>query len=95
MNKLWRPIKTAPKDGTLILAHVPNEKFYRGIFLVSWNEISRIKEDKGKGILGFGWCMLYNKEEKKFPWRTEINPSYWIPLPLGFLFQNHNIKEDF
>jgi hypothetical protein len=93
MNELWRPIKTAPRNGTLILAYVPNKKFYRGMFLVTWNEISRIKEHKGTGILGFGWCLFYDK--KKIPWRTEINPSYWMPLPFGFLFKNHNIKESF
>ena len=70
MNK-WQPIDTAPKDGTLILAHLPDSD---DCYVIGWC-------DKAKDIRSYfnadGWCIAWDGESLS-DWSQ---PTHWMPLP--------------
>jgi hypothetical protein len=41
----WRPIETAPKDGTRVLIFVSDERGITGIFMAEWDEGGDIEPD--------------------------------------------------
>ena len=62
----WQPIKTAPKDGTKILALLPQEEAYHGyrIGVAAYEE----KE----------WYMVHDYE---YYYGRCKNPTHWKPMP--------------
>lgn len=83
----WKPIETAPKDGTRILAYFPGnddpELFFKPMIAVaSWRELSPT----------VNWELVDEDQEL---WRRSIttpaffesddsmvqNPTHWMPLP--------------
>jgi hypothetical protein len=64
----WRPIETAPKDGSAVLVYFPDI----GVCEVLWS--TQVFED------GF-WSVSDNKFEDRplRGWSTE--PTHWMPLP--------------
>ena len=66
----WKPIKTAPKDGTEILVYSKPWKNFKGFCG------GGITQAYYRGFVG----------NAKTPWWTKINPvavypTYWMPLP--------------
>lgn len=80
----WRPISTAPKDGTKILVYVPSRKvdgLYtittdEEIAVVSWRPQSIIPKDP----VTYFWC-IYRTEEGTGAYSIIDNPTAWMPLP--------------
>ena len=73
------PIETAPKDGTEILAKIPNHGSYN---VIAWKEIG---PDWG------GWCFTRDQEppdswtdgicwEVNEDLEQSVEPTYWMPL---------------
>lgn len=70
----WKPIKTAPKDGTPIIGLTPKNGYFGGVIGVEW-----VKEHKKmffgtKVTLGGFWARSCH---------TQIIecPTHWMPLP--------------
>lgn len=66
----WKPIETAPKDGTIILAWPPI--FTGSISCIYWNE-----DKYAKKPLPF-WARVDNQGR-----RHQIAPTHWAPVPAG------------
>lgn len=80
----WRPIETAPKDGTEIL-----------IYRNGWQEAPRAKwgdhegeADDGEIIIFGGWFLAsewqtYGCEDGFLGWNedADVMPTHWMPLP--------------
>ena len=73
----WRPIETAPKDGTLILVHFGT----KGVRAVSWDSPFHDEVTEENGI----WCV---DDDKHGPYglRGYLDghpsaPTHWMPLP--------------
>jgi len=62
---LWRDISTAPKDGTAIIAYLPDE--YYEVDIVHW-------DTDGKG--GLAWCRA-----RCVDGLSAGDPTHWMPLP--------------
>lgn len=74
MNKSdWKPIESAPKDGTAILIYVP-----RGIAHVRWNKCagSRIGKASWTGAWETCWNNSDGWDDPNFD-----NATHWQPLP--------------
>lgn len=74
----WRPIETAPKDGTRILVYVPDSE---NVLSVYWDgEFDFRCDDNGKTEYSGAWTddavESFAYEEK-----ASYNPTYWMPLP--------------
>lgn len=72
----WRPINTAPKDGTDVLLFVPDAKMKIHIGSYYSNETFSfgVSTRKSEGwSLGLVWSMA----------SAEPDPTYWMPLPDG------------
>jgi hypothetical protein len=61
----WRDIKTAPKDGTMILAFSPEAKGHQRIQVTWWR-----RPEDNSGYVGWG-------EFNEMYWP----PTHWMPLP--------------
>jgi hypothetical protein len=72
----WRPISTAPKDGTLILGYGP-------ITWITWDNdhfemnVLHFVEDEEYSHLS-SWQLAFPSFEDFNPNR---NPTHWMPLP--------------
>jgi hypothetical protein len=62
----WRPIYTAPKDGTAVLVHVPNKGWIEATYDTKYKWWNFIKLNSH----GCGCCS----------W-TDEDPDAWAPLP--------------
>lgn len=67
MKNKWQPIKTAPKDGTKVLAF-EQSKYYPIFHVASWN-----KDDH--------FWFVARKGEGYEEQIITIHPSHWQPLP--------------
>jgi hypothetical protein len=69
----WKPIHTAPRDGTLVLCWVEQRPGY-------CEETGDIPDDEGGHMLiyfeGGEWRFLYGDEDA-----IEYGPTHWMPLP--------------
>ncbi len=76
----WQPIKTAPKDGTLILATLPGNDFPH---VIGWRDAS-------KGIREYfdadGWCIAWDG----YSIADHDSPTSWMPLPT---INSHNQRK--
>jgi hypothetical protein len=64
----WRPMDSAPRDGTRILAYDINE----GIVVVDWDHDS---------VFGRKKCWCFTPCEDDYNSRRECFPTHWAPLP--------------
>lgn len=62
----WRPIETAPRDGTPVLTYLPPLPHQT----VGWINIQKWKGDKA------GWISVGKPKR-----RTNFQPTHWQPLP--------------
>lgn len=71
----WRPIETAPKDGTPILIWQPDNRHH--------DEIDGCKFDDPRYAIGY-W-RAWAKSEWDMGWgnrnQAHVNPTHWMPLP--------------
>lgn len=82
----WRPIGTAPKDGTWILGC--NDRGNRAVVLWSTNALHRRVwpvGDKNMNLheqftVGEGWIFPFTHGEVSVFWE-EPRVKYWMPLP--------------
>lgn len=74
----WRPIETAPKDGTKVLAIMPGHfqsvVWYDDQFSYDYNE--ETGESDYRGAWTDGTVASFAYEEIK-----ELHPTHWMPLP--------------
>jgi hypothetical protein len=69
----WKPIDTAPKDGTILTGKIPSENPYPQVGEIKWVS---------------GWCHLYKMKwagMERATWlklNDEHQPTDWMPLPL-------------
>lgn len=84
----WRPIETAPKDGTPILAYGPlpgwnsRDHGWHGVRETRWDCYPQgspgyDKWTRGEGPLGIGWEWY----EPVHNWQHHWQPTHWLPLP--------------
>jgi len=68
MGSEWKPIETAPRDGTKILVYcgVPERPSYASMTTVKWSL------DGWALLQAGGWAEDYEPQSK---------PTYWMPLP--------------
>lgn len=77
---MWRPIETAPKDGTEVLAYREDA----GVFLIRW--------DAPENFLTEDECVKLGESAEEYSWifadfvqgdRCEGSemPTHWMPLP--------------
>jgi hypothetical protein len=67
--RLWMPIESAPRDGTLLLAS--DEMDY---FICRWADCSAASSVKAR----YGWATTYDHECMAY---NEERPTHWMPLP--------------
>ena len=70
----WRPIETAPKDGTRVLichGHAP-----RNIYVAWWLDEAQFGDDK----TGPGWQIFDCGMDVWYAVATD-DPTHWMPLP--------------
>ncbi len=82
----WRPIETAPRDGTWIQAEIPT---YGSDYVIAWCDDHMLNSD-GEPCGGWmiaseqeppdcwtdGYCWEVNEDENR-----SIHPTRWKPLP--------------
>ncbi len=68
----WQPIKTAPKDGTVILVSVESTDL---VYTVEWRD--EAEDEAFKDDLGIGWRLTW--DGYFFP--AYDQPTYWMHLP--------------
>ena len=81
----WRPIGTAPKDGTFVL-------LFRDGWLIApvayWSEYpcNPVIGDSHEDVWMYGWlfrdkyCHI-GIEEGFLGWKEDVTPTHWMPLP--------------
>lgn len=68
----WRPLASAPKDGTHILC---NSKISDTCYVICWVDASKkIRANLGRKV---GWHIAYDGDFIE-PW---AEPTHWMPLP--------------
>ena len=67
----WRPIETAPKDGTQILGFDE----WEGINVCYWIDCSEVWEQRDTK---YGWARYYDSTEMSY---VTFEPTHWQPLP--------------
>lgn len=75
----WQPIKTAPKDKTILLS-VPT-------WAGKWNKTLPLPGDFEPRDTG-GFWVIYNADEAI----QRVEPTHWMPLPAAPLPQSHEGK---
>ena len=73
----WKPIETAPKDGTCVLCYTEPSSREGRIHVLTWMNYAgpvgfadldgRVKKDGGMWIVGTGLSIYF--------------PTHWMPLP--------------
>jgi len=66
----WQPIKTAPKDGSLILCANSME-----IGIASWSTSLWVSKKQNDGTFG-AWLTFDNRSDSE-----TIDPTHWCELP--------------
>lgn len=66
---MWQPIETAPKDGSVLLAILPESDVPQA---VRW--LTKSNED---GFVGPGWYMQWDH----FHLSGADHPTHWMPCP--------------
>jgi Protein of unknown function (DUF551) len=69
MTAQWRPIETAPKDGTDVLLYLPNA-----------HPPVRVGRYVAKGVIRSDYWFYYSGVIES-PREWEMVPSHWMPLP--------------
>lgn len=88
-NRVWQPIETAPKDGTIVLGYCPES--------VSAGETDQELWPEGLKILPMRWAALEDGFDWQIPYseysspmfddlgpswgRLDWKPTHWQPLP--------------
>lgn len=72
MTDEWRPIETAPRDGTHILMYSADAMLPR-MFLAFWS-LYPSEYMQANGIDG-EWSYTWEAQE------VEVEPTHWMPLP--------------
>jgi hypothetical protein len=78
MRAAWRPIESAPKDGTTVFVHVPGESRYPTAAQFSSREY--FEEQYGAPEYmdeGWYWAFGYPSDFHE----DTIEPTHWQPLP--------------
>ncbi|HZH10601.1 MAG TPA: DUF551 domain-containing protein [Microvirga sp.] len=74
----WKPIETAPKDGTKVLAVMPggfkSVVWYDAQFAYEYNDEKGESDYRGAWTDGTVASFAYEE-------LTELNPTHWMPLP--------------
>lgn len=66
----WQPIKTAPRDGTIILVYLPwPHKSYR-VRQASYGGQNSNKPNQ--------WYIYFNRSDARY---IDIEPTHWMPFP--------------
>ena len=65
----WKPIETAPKDGTIIIAYSPHDGRVRTMQFDS-HEYRKRPQPHWRATNNFG-----------IMWDMERQPTHWMPLP--------------
>jgi len=77
--KMWQPIDTAPKDGTLIIIYAPPTLYQEeGIYIASWKQIDFIVSRRSDP---YAWCVICSYQDEQGGECTISNPTHWMPLP--------------
>jgi len=69
MTAEWRPIETAPKDGTPIIVYMP----WEGGMVRTAHYSRRLTEDRYAQNV---WCVHWSGSYK-----SRVAPTHWMPLP--------------
>lgn len=72
-DREWRPMTTAPLDGTPILL-VENGQIYKA----HWQQIYYVVPNEEDP---FGWCISESYQDEQGGFATVNHPSGWRPLP--------------
>jgi hypothetical protein len=81
----WRPIETAPKDGTKILVFVPivGDARFGHIYAVIWDDefevVNAMAKSHAKMYRG-AWTD-FAVESFGYEKYAEYKPTHWLPLP--------------
>jgi hypothetical protein len=79
----WRPIETAPKDGTFVLIAVPEGELESGPVTIGQYLRFEERDEDGKFKPGHfypatGWCGMDGDGHP-----SDCEPTHWMPLPEG------------
>jgi hypothetical protein len=72
----WRPIATAPKDGTPILIHDP----VMGLKPCEWRPYPEIYRPPNRAAR-YAWCVQNSEDREQGGCDTCDHPTHWMPLP--------------
>ena len=78
MTNKWRPIDTAPTDGTDFLAYLTNR---RVVILCASIGVKR-NSPYSWWSMGLGIAIPYEKSHKNVDWdELTVRATHWMPLP--------------
>lgn len=75
----WRPIETAPEDGTMILL-ADHESVCLGKWIDTSHETERLISTKGNRRT-YETVLVKEGYFERFPDDPWIDPTHWMPLP--------------
>lgn len=74
----WRPIETAPKDGTIIFSYWPGLSGAEAIQMVSWSDGYHLETGAGDWV-----DEPYQQSGGLLAGMGPNEPTHWMPLPEG------------